>query len=174
MRKSVSVLLSGIVLSLSVQAQSVTPAIINVAGNSYSKDFFSLDWSVGELSVVESMRSFNGLVVVTNGFLQPHSFTDKESEPRTFTSEELRISPNPTYNQIEVTLSTRQQGIVHLQVYDAHGKIVRTKKFTSYGHGAKELVDLSSFAAGTYFLRINLQPVPGSTPKNGFYKIVKL
>lgn len=174
MRKSMSVLLAAVMLSLAARSQSITPSVINATGNTYTGGIYSFEWSVGELAVIETMRSSNGLVILTNGFLQPDLANSNGVGPRNFTSEEIRISPNPTYNQVEVAILTKQQGLIQLQLYDARGKLLYSKKISSYGTGLVEPVNLTPYAAGTYFLRMELQPAPGSVPQKGSFKIVKM
>ena len=58
--------------------------------------------------------------------------------------------------------------------HDGGGKMLINSKGVSNGIGSVEKFDLSSFAAGTYFLKIDLHPSLGSVGKSGSYKIVRL
>ena len=69
---------------------------------------------------------------------------------------------------------TKQIGTLKMQVFDANGKLLAVSKAVSNGIGNVEKFNLSSFAAGTYFLKIDLQPSLGSVWKTGSYKIVRL
>ena len=159
-------------LQLFVKGQSVSASVLNSAGNSYSQGYYSLEWSVGELAIVEPMKSNDGLLIISNGFLQPGlPLSNPISQ---FSGDELKILPNPTYNKIEINLSTSQQGVLTTQVYDSKGKLVRTGKCSSNGVPIVEKINLTGVAAGTYFLRVDLAPSIGFSPKTGSYKIVKL
>jgi hypothetical protein len=96
-----------------------------------------------------------------------------ENTTQKFSADEIKIFPNPTYNNFEINFLTSQQGVLHIAVYDANGKNILVRKAASYGIGSIERFNLSGFAAGTYFINIELKPVPGSVKKTGAYKIVK-
>ncbi len=155
-----------------VKAQSLASSVINVSGNSYAQGYYSIDWSIGEMAVIETMGIARGSTIVTSGFLQPDKLLEYPSQK--FSAEEVKILPNPTYGNIEINFLTAQQGVLHIGVFDANGKSMLMRKAVSYGIGSIERINLSSLAAGTYFIRIELVPVPGSFKKTGTYKIVKL
>jgi hypothetical protein len=52
-----------------LQAQQITPSVINASGNFTSILNTTLEWNVGE-SVISTMQASNG-VSITNGQLQP-------------------------------------------------------------------------------------------------------
>ena len=167
-----TILLFGAGLLLSV-AQLSAQSVINATGASYKGTAYHVDWSVGELALVDEMKSSNGQLIITNGFLQPHTAASPDPNPQ-FNAKEVRVLPNPTYDIVEINLLTAKQGWVNMEIYDSHGKIVARRKVQSLGFGHLERFDLTPYAAGTYFLRINLTPAPGYDRKTGSYKIVKL
>lgn len=153
-------------------AQLHAQSVVNATGNSYSGGFYQLDWSVGELALVNEMRSADGQYMITNGFLQSSEAGIANPNHR-FSDDEIRIRPNFTNDKVEVSLLTRQQGKVMIQVFDVSGRVVFRKSGVSYGAGNIETIALRSLASGTYFLKVDLVPAPGSVPKTGSYKIVK-
>ncbi|HEX6334919.1 MAG TPA: T9SS type A sorting domain-containing protein [Flavisolibacter sp.] len=146
-------------------------SVANATGGSFTNNLYSFDWSVGELALVSTATSADGGMVLTNGFLQP-GHRNTSTDPG-FTDDEVRITPNPTFNTIQVNLLTQQQGNVRIQVYDTHGRMLVSKSGVNNGLGNIHKIDLLPYAAGTYFLRITLDPYPGSVKKSGSYKIVK-
>src|SRR4030095_8805824 len=90
---------------------SVTPQVINATGGTYTHNHYILDWSVGELALVDQMGSSQPKFFVSNGFLQP--FTQ---DPRLvnndigFGNDEIIILPNPTQNILEINFRTKQRG----------------------------------------------------------------
>ena len=147
-------------VQLASRAQSETSAVINVAGNTYAHGQLEIDWSLGELALVNTQTSSDGRYIITNGLLQPGIF--KTNNSSNFTPDEIKIAPNLTSGMIEIHFLTRQQGTVKLSVYDANGKLLRFSNAVSNGGGSIEKINLSSFAAGTYFLQIDLEPsLPG-------------
>lgn len=171
--RTVLLLWGGLLLTASqLPAQPTAQSVVNAAGYSYTGGFYQIDWSIGEAALVNEMRSGNGQFVLTNGFLQSADGGVPTSGLR-FSADEIRVLPNYTEDKVEVSLLTRQQGKVMLQVYDLMGKVVYRKSLVSYGAGHVERIALRPLAASTYFLKIDLVPAPGSVPKTGSYKIVK-
>lgn len=155
-----------------LHAQPAAQSVVNATGYTYSGGFYQIDWSVGEVALIDEMRSGNGQYVITNGFLQSTEGGIPNPGQR-FSDDEIRMRPNLTDDKVEVSLLTRQQGKVMLQVFDISGRVVFRKSLVSYGAGNVERIALRSLASGTYFLKIDLVPAPGSVPKTGSYKIVK-
>jgi len=170
--KSLTLLSALILISVCVRSQSVSSSVVNCAGNSYSQGYYNIDWSVGELALVNSMQS-SGFAIITNGFLQPTSADYKNDARVYFTSDEVTIMPNPTHGKIEVNFSTAQQGTVYLYVYDVNGKVMTSDKLLLAGIRISKFIDLSTFASASYFLKLELKPAAGSVKKTGSYKIIK-
>lgn len=154
---------------------SVTPCVINTSGGTYTNDHYILDWSVGELALVNQMESSQPKFIVSNGFLQP--FTQDPSladNGPVFGDGEIIILPNPTKSILEIDFRTKQRGVTSFRLYDVLGRTLLTNSFHSYGFGQIEKIDLTNTSAGSYILRIELNPDPGFVRKTGSYKIVKL
>jgi len=163
-----------ILLTATVRSQSISSYVINSSGNHYSQGYYNIDWSIGELALVGSMVNNEGLIV-TNGFLQPNLSDHADSNSRRqSTNDEITIMPNPTHGRIEVNFSTQQKGTLKLFLYDANGKLLTTDRLLNSGILISKFIDLTSFTSGTYFLKIELNALPGSVSKTGSYKIIKL
>ena len=168
-------LIALILINTIVRSQSVSSSVINSTGNYYSQGYYTIDWSIGELALVESMQSEGQVVILTNGFLQPNLSDSKDSNTRRrFSNDEIRIMPNPTHGRIEVNFSVQQNGTLHLNVYDANGKFLKRDQLLNNGIMISKFIDLTSLSPGTYFLRVELDALPGSVSKTGSYKIIKL
>jgi hypothetical protein len=157
--------------SLAGFSQSVH-AIINSTGNSFKKDHLSLEWSIGEMCLINTLQATDGSQIITNGLLQPFVMTFIPGP--SFETGEVRILPNPTMGKLEINLLTLSKGVVRIYVYDASGKMVISKQSYSYGIGLIENLDLTMFAMGTYFVKIEIVPEPSSTSKTGTYKVLKI
>lgn len=167
-------LMALLLLSLTASSQSVSSSVINTAGSSFAQGYFVIDWSLGEMSLVNSMTSPNGALILTNGFLQPGAPNPGDNNHGRFTVDEIKILPNPTYNNVEINFSTLEQGTIDVVVYDVAGRRLLIRQVIGNGLKTSEKIDLSRFAAGTYLFWIELNPLPGSVRKTGSYKIVKL
>jgi hypothetical protein len=153
----------------------IGPHVINATGGTYTHNHYILDWSIGELALVNQMESSQPKFIVSNGFLQP--FTQDPgiyNNETAFGNDEIIILPNPTQNILEINFRTKQRGETSYELYDVLGRILFTNSFYSYGNGQIERIDLTGARAGTYFLRIELKPELSSVRKKGSYKIIKL
>lgn len=158
-----------------VCSQSIAPQVINTTGGTYKKGYHVLDWSVGEMALVGVFTASNSSLIITNGFLQPYIHDLSSPIPdNLFTYDEIRILPNPTYGMVEVNFLTKQQGRVKMIMHDRNGHLMYHKEFHLEGYGRFERINMSAFICGTYMLRIELIPDPGSVAKKGVYKIIKL
>ena len=168
-----SALLALLLLNLTTAfGQFLSSSVVNTSGNSHTQGLYSIDWSLGELALVETMRSSDGKFLVTHGFLQPELAAYHPGN--NFSNDELRIFPNPTLGKIAIGFSTGQQGTLIIQLFDGSGRLMISQKAMSYGSSFTEVMDLTVLASGTYMLRVQLEPTMGSVPKKGSYKIIKL
>ena len=157
-------------------AQSITPQTINIAGGTYKQGYYSIDWSVGELSLVSQLQSNDGLLIISNGLIQPFTdHPDKYNYSRNFSEDEIRILPNPTRDVLEVNYLSAMRGPVQFRLYDTRGRMLYQKQTNSYGMGFIERINMTAFASGAYMLYISVNSIDaGAFKKSGGYKIVKL
>jgi hypothetical protein len=159
-----------------VQAQNITPQVINITGNSYSQGYYNIDWSVGELALVDQFQSADGRCLVTNGFIQP--FTNLpviENFEKSFTDDEIKILPNPTRDVLEVNFLSTTRGPVKFILFDERGRALYTKESTSQGFGFIEKIQMSRYVPATYMLYVEVTGIDaGAYRKRRTYKVLKL
>jgi hypothetical protein len=173
MKNKISVIIV-LFISISCFSQSVTPAVLNVAGGNSQKGYYQFEWSVGEMSLVNQMESPN-LFVLTNGFLQPYILNPGVNNPNSrFGADEIKVFPTPTVSYIEIDLFTRQQGRLKISLYNAVGQKLYWNELQSFGVDLIQRIPVNGFNAGTYLLRIDLDADPNFISKNGVYKIIKI
>ena len=156
-------------------AQTITPQVINTTGGTFRKGYYSLDWSVGELALVDQFKTSREFYIVTNGFLQ--SFTDSPDRPLTagaFNRDEIIILPNPTSGRLEINFFIQEKGEALLTLYDAVGGRVLTRRVPLEGYGRFERLNLTGLTGSTYMLNIEFTGSTGELKKKGIYKIVKI
>ena len=171
MKKPVLFLLF-IVYNLHLFGQTIDLAVTNSGGHSYQGNDITIEWSIGEMAVIESYAHTGSGTQLTNGILQPNMVI--KNPDAGFADGEIRIRPNPTFNTTEINILTAQKGVLTINVFDASGKNLVTRRLISSGFGNTERIDLAPYASGTYFFRIELVPSTGSLRKKGTFKIVKL
>jgi hypothetical protein len=156
--------------------QAVAPRVINNTGGTYKNNSYIIEWSIGELALVNQMRASNanGNYVFSNGFLQPFALYPKQLN-KSFGNDEIRILPNPVRDNLEIDFQTAEPGQVKFILYDLPGHILYTKEFTSMGSMHIERINMTAFSNSAYILQVTLSaandPVQTTT---GSYKIIKL
>ena len=176
MKKPVLALLVISIINCGAWCQTISPQVVNVCGGNYTQGYYSIDWSVGELALIDQMQSFDGSNIITHGFIQPH--TDHPGDivyTTTITDEELKILPNPTRNILEIDYRSLTSGPVMFTLYDATGRALYKKQRDSYGFGFIERINMTPFAAGTYMLYVTANSInAGAFKRQRAYKIIKL
>lgn len=156
-------------------AQSITPAVINSVGGSSKRASIQLEWSVGELALVQQMTSRSDNSIVTNGFLQPYIVNPGNSSIASFfEKDEIKIFPIPAKDHVEVNFFTQQKGRLTFNLYDAAGRLVYSKEWTSYGVDLIFRIPLTNLASGNYMLHLDLTSPSGFITKSGTYKIITI
>jgi len=167
--------------SLLVCAQSVGPQVINCSGGSYDPPGnFRLDWSVGEMTLVNTMQS--GLYVITNGFLQPTKYgTIKGKEEQTLlreardvTLQSIQVFPNPASDFVTVNLDMPGSGQVRMLLYDQNGRQLWSRDMLKKPAKSSERTALSTFPQGNYLLLVEWRPSKGGPATTGSFKIIKM
>jgi hypothetical protein len=151
--------------------QTVGPSVTNIAGGSAASGYYRFDWSVGEMCVIETYSQPN--VKLTNGFLQPGiQYTGPAPNIDFFATGDIIIFPNPAATIAEVNFKVSQAGQVTMRLTDAQGKLLHTRQFDYNGTGHIEKLDVQQYAAGGYFITIQLKPADQSPARKGIFKLV--
>ena len=155
-------------------AQSASPSVVNIAGQSATVGNFRFDWSVGESAAVTTMD--NDKLIITNGLLQYN--VDNQPEVNlvaSFLPGEIRVYPNPVKNTLEINILHANKGGHQIELMDTKGNIVKELQLNYTGMGALEKWNLSGLPAGQYILNIRqTHPVNGRLVKKRAYKILKV
>lgn len=157
-------------LFLSTSAQEAQ-SVINSTGSSYTSPTYQFDWSLGETALIETQYSPGGHLILTNGFLQPVSLPAPAGQ--VFLPGEIRIFPNPTRDHVEVNLLLAGPGQASVTVYDALGRWVYRKQYQQSLTGSPILIDLRTYTAGAYLLKLEYMQEGGSSKKTGAFKLIK-
>jgi hypothetical protein len=127
--------------TFSVNAQSVSPAVINCTGGSATAGNLIVDWNVGE-SIITTQT--NG-IIVTNGQLQP--VDEIISVEELSSSWHISVYPNPARDEFVITAPSL--GIYEASVYDLAGKFISKQLLMNTNR-----IDARSLANGSYFLQV--------------------
>jgi hypothetical protein len=162
--------------SISTNAQTITPATLNISGGYINLGYNQFEWSVGESSVIETLTQtgING-AILTNGVLQP--LTDKpfaQSVSNNWSNDEIRIFPSPTTGNFEVDILSKEQGQLTIQLVDGQGRSIKSVQYAYYGFGKIERFNITQHASSNFYLRVTLSAFPGFADKKGSFKILKI
>jgi type IX secretion system substrate protein len=133
-------LVSGILFSfLAVQAQNVTPAIVEAFNYSYGRNGVYVDMSIGELAITTIGSSEN---IITQGFLQPIDIEQPCDVPV------LVSYPNPVVDKVTIEAAECDVYVAYVETYDLFGKSVLV------ADARQNTIDLTSIGVGVYLLRV--------------------
>ena len=147
---------------------SYSQKAFNSAGGAGLAGNFGLDWSVGELTLVKTEQ--NGTLMFTQGVLQGNIIVFANSS--SITDGEMQILPNPTPGILYLQTGFLKPGKLTMQLYNSQGQKIVNREEKLKGFAVKN-INMTSYAAGSYFLHVMFIDVTGNSRKRT-YKIVKL
>jgi hypothetical protein len=163
--KKYYILVAATLLSYSGFGQQV----FNSAGITTPPGNFILDWSVGELTLVQTVQ--NGSLTFTQGVLQGKILVF-ETAASAISDGEFKILPNPTPGILYLQAGFLEKGKLAMLLYNAAGQKILSREDVLTGFVTKN-INMSAYAAGTYLLQISFRTDSGNERKRT-YKIVKL
>lgn len=136
----ISILLLALLFVRTIEAQNLSPTVVNSSGGVIQNSSHSLEWSLGELAVSTLTSPAN---LLTQGFLQPNvtivGIEDLFDESR------LAVFPNPVSDWLN--LQTDIQDIKTVQVHDVLGRLVLQSGF-------QPLLDVQQLESGTFIVSL--------------------
>ena len=152
--KTIFVIICGIFLYCSASAQK----LINTTGATISDSRYSIEYSVGEISITTLTANANASYI-TQGLLQPNI---KIINPAcVIVNDTVSCFPNPTQNILSVV--TRVDWITSYRIYAADGKLVRIANFVNHQ------INMNYLPGGAYFIKL----YPGCDDKYRVLKVIK-
>jgi hypothetical protein len=173
--KTMQFILLGMLLSNYAAAQSIALYTVNSTGGSHRKGNLRLDWSVGEMALVNTLSSPDSGHIITNGVIQPNIASAQTTLVRSnsFANNEILILPNPVQNVLQVNINTGQQGQSLLRLYDEVGRLRYQKQVMTDRYSQVEKIDMTGYLRGNYMLFVEFITDNPAKNKIGFYKIIK-
>ncbi len=174
--KTIRYLLFGMLLSHGAIGQIIAPQTVNSTGGSNRKGNLRLDWSVGEMALVNTLSAPDGGNMITNGVIQPQTGVAKSSNNRNvdFIKNEIRILPNPTRGVLDVSINMKQPGQTMLRLYDELGRLRYATTVATDRYQQIERIDMTTFLRGNYMLHVEFAAAYGAGRREGYYTIVKI
>jgi hypothetical protein len=165
MKKKYLALIAALAFCQIIQAQSIGPATINASGGGTVVNGNSFDYSIGEMTVVNTATTANNHY--TQGVLQPAVITAESIDNILLSSQLLSVYPNPSHNILNIQTIDNTDAIASVQLYDALGKVVFSAKYDN--KKSLQTIDMSAMANAYYTLQVS---TVNNAPKL-IYKISK-
>lgn len=123
-----------------IEAQNLSPTVVNSSGGVISNSSNSLEWSLGELAVSTLTSPSN---LLTQGFLQPTTTIVGTDAP--FDESRFSAFPNPVSDWLN--LQTDIPDIQIVQIHDVLGRIVLQSTF-------QPSIDVHQLNSGMYIVSL--------------------
>jgi hypothetical protein len=157
-----------------LNAQSITPFTVNIAGFTATQNGYSLTVSTGETISITNFKSPNG-ESLNSGFLQnnPPLVTGIEELLTKIGDNEVSITPNPTNSISNLITNFSIPGQIQYQILDVSSKLMYRSQPLNGLSNKQTKLELSNYPAGIYYVLVFFKPSSGIS-KTGIFKIVKL
>lgn len=134
-----------IVISTFSYSQIVSNDVVSSGGNSFIQPNLTMDWTLGDLSV--ETYSINN-IILTQGFQQGNLMLTKIEDHIPFGSK-IKVYPNPTKSIVNIETADFDKSLYY-ELLNQNGKMIKTANLKTN----KDVVDLSAYANGLYYLNI--------------------
>ena len=148
MKRRCHLLLILIILTASVNCQTISRSVISSLGNSYDNQFEIIQWTVGE-AVIETFYD-NSYYYLTQGFQQPGVKTIKYK----YSKNDIDFFPNPVIDNLIIVFNYPELTEYRLKIYTIIGVFINEYKVFDAFEGYKLSVDFSGFIQGIYVIFI--------------------
>jgi hypothetical protein len=144
-----------LLVSVSLQAQSLATSTVNVAGGQGKTSTFSLDYSIGEQSAIVRYQSPASGSIAAGLFQALTSVITSILPTPNSEGEALVLFPNPAaeYSTLKGALS--KPGYLSFQLVDIQGRVLQSDNPVYYSRQVEKEFSLSGLAAGMYFIRVS-------------------
>jgi opacity protein-like surface antigen len=152
-------------------AQSIWPSIINSAGGSKVLSGVTHEWSVGEMTLVNTFATSS--IVVTQGVLQTNLKDGTNAVEESPLGDLIQVFPNPANTYVNINFNAPGNGSLVCRLIDITGKVLSEQTLVVRQGMNSGKIDMSALAAATYMLQVTSNTENGTDAAISF-KIQKL
>lgn len=154
-------------LSISMQAQTLSPVVISSSGGFYSAGGNSLSVTVAEMTMVQSFLQPTNML--TQGFQQPEQLTTGVAETEAMQGEVV-VYPNPSNGRFNISYNALNEGNYQVKIYNMVGQVVYNQSYgAAFGPNTIQL-NIDQFGQGIYMLELKSTDTNGKQ-KSSIHKI---
>jgi hypothetical protein len=154
-------------LSISMQAQTLSPVVISSSGGFYSAGGNSLSVTVAEMTMVQSFIQPTNML--TQGFQQPEPLTTGVAETEALQGEVV-VYPNPSNGRFNISYNALNEGSYQVKIYNMTGQQVFNQSYGADFGPNLITFDLGQFGQGIYVLELRSTDLKGKQ-KSSIHKI---
>jgi hypothetical protein len=160
-----------LLVSVSLQAQSLATSTVNVGGGQGKTSTFSLDYSIGEQSAIVRYQSpASGSIAA--GLIQALTSVITSILPTPNSEgEALVLFPNPAADFSIIKGALSKPGYLSFELVDMQGRVLQSDPKTYFSRQVEKEFSLSGLSAGMYFIRVTYS-AEGMTQTRTF-KLIK-
>lgn len=149
--KTITLILSFLIFSAVLNAQSIERSTIAAAGEYYSTGGMQLSWTLGQPSPAETFVKPS--LILTQGFQQADITTGVPvHSPGSFS---LILYPNPASGLFNLDLAADGDGVVSFEIFDLSGKLIMQQgPFQTSGGRWLHQQATPGLATGIYHCRV--------------------
>ncbi|WP_118952259.1 T9SS type A sorting domain-containing protein [Taibaiella helva] len=151
MKKTIMVMCSLCLGTITARAQSIGPSTVNATGGSTVIAGNTHEYAIGDL--LPPTLSGPG-IIITPGALQPVKKT-VGIDGRQFFAGTLDVYPNPTEEIVFLQPRFTTGGVLSYALYDVLGRCMEHKECSLSTGKEKQSISLKSLASGTYSLEVS-------------------
>lgn len=146
-------LLFCLIASKHIQAQNLSPTIINSSGGTATINGIIYDYSFGEMTMIQTFSTPN--LIVTQGLLQTKTDTSATGiDKHQLEAPVITVFPNPAQQQVSFESDYQSSGKLQYELLDVEGKKISGKELNVASGKTKETIDVSNLPGGVYLLKI--------------------
>lgn len=147
--------LFGLIVSISIRAQTLRPTILNSTGGTGVINGIQVDYSFGEITMIQTFSTSK--LIVTQGLLQTRTDTAATGiHSDSFDVPVISVYPNPAQQLVTFESESTSAEKLNYQLTDINGKIIINRELRYSGRKVKEEINLTGLAAGIYLLKLTV------------------
>jgi len=140
--------------SITGKGAALNPHVMNSNGGSVIIHQMLLDWNLGDLASTFKVHQ-NPTILLTTGFLQNHYPTISLFKDLSGFGEQIKIGPNPFYNEIHIYCKQDGINIISIRILDSKGSMLKYIKGPFSGLAFEKHIELKKGKYPFYFVQIS-------------------
>ena len=149
-RALAAVLLSWCFAFTAYSQTALSTETINSGGNNFRNKDMSVDWSIGEMTMIHTVSSPG--FIISNGVLQPLKYKTNIKNPL---KNDLQLYPTITSgNFVTLAGNFTEKGNLYIIVSNSLGQVLSRQIVPINGASIKQKIEIQTFQKAEYFIKV--------------------